>query len=80
MTPLWIEGHFQRRRIPVRNLSNLLKTKRGLVLGGGEVVHELTFTLPSMLVSSSTMPEVREQYRRIITGALRGRSSWNRRA
>jgi methanol---5-hydroxybenzimidazolylcobamide Co-methyltransferase len=47
-----------------------LKTRRGMVLGGGTVYPELNFTLPTMLVTSETMPEVREQYRQIISGAL----------
>jgi methanol--5-hydroxybenzimidazolylcobamide Co-methyltransferase len=47
-----------------------LTTRRGLVLGGGQVVPELNFTLPTMSVDESTMPEVRDQYRQIITGAL----------
>jgi methanol---5-hydroxybenzimidazolylcobamide Co-methyltransferase len=48
-----------------------LTTRHSLVLGGGQVYPELNFTLPTMLVNESTMPEVRQQYRQIITGALR---------
>lgn len=48
-----------------------LRTRRGLVLGGGTVYPELNFTLPPMLVDASTMPEVRQQYEQMITGALR---------
>jgi len=47
-----------------------LTTRRGLVLGGGRVYPELNFTLPPMFVNETTMPEVRTQYRQIITGAL----------
>ena len=47
-----------------------LTTRRGLVLGGGQVYPELNFTLPTMLVNADTMVEVREHYRQIITGAL----------
>lgn len=47
-----------------------LITRRGLVLGGGQVIPELNFTLPTMLVTEGTMPEVRQHYRQIITGAL----------
>jgi methanol--5-hydroxybenzimidazolylcobamide Co-methyltransferase len=47
-----------------------LVTRRGLSLGGGAVYPELNFTLPPMFVDQSTMPEVRNQYRQIITGAL----------
>jgi methanol--5-hydroxybenzimidazolylcobamide Co-methyltransferase len=47
-----------------------LTTRQGLQLGGGVVYPELNFTLPPMFVNESTMPEVREQYRGIITSAL----------
>jgi methanol--5-hydroxybenzimidazolylcobamide Co-methyltransferase len=47
-----------------------LLTRQGLRLGGGIVYPELNFTLPPMFVDESTMPEVRDQYRQIITGAL----------
>jgi len=47
-----------------------LTTRRGMVIGGGTVYPELNFTLPPMMVEGSTMPEVRRQYREIITGAL----------
>jgi methanol--5-hydroxybenzimidazolylcobamide Co-methyltransferase len=47
-----------------------LTTRDGLTLGGGLVYPELNFTLPPMLVEESTLPEVRRQYREIITGAL----------
>jgi methanol--5-hydroxybenzimidazolylcobamide Co-methyltransferase len=47
-----------------------LMTRGGLNLGGGLVYPELNFTLPSMTVESATMPEVRSQYRQIISGAL----------
>jgi methanol--5-hydroxybenzimidazolylcobamide Co-methyltransferase len=47
-----------------------LTTRRGMTIGGGLVYPELNFTLPIMLVDETTMPEVRNQYRQIITGAL----------
>lgn len=47
-----------------------LTTKRGMKLGDGTVYPELNFTLPPMFVNDSTMPEVRQQYQQIITGAL----------
>ena len=34
-------------------------TPRGLVIGGGRVYPELNFTLPTMFVDETTMPEVR---------------------
>src|ERR1035437_7026178 len=46
-----------------------LKTRRGMILGGGLVYPELNFTLPPMFVDEATMPEVRRQYQQIITGA-----------
>lgn len=46
-----------------------LSTKRGLTIGGGLVYPELNFTLPTMVVDETTMPEVRQQYREIITEA-----------
>jgi methanol---5-hydroxybenzimidazolylcobamide Co-methyltransferase len=47
-----------------------LTTRQGLRIGGGIVYPELNFTLPPMFVNESTMPEVRAQYRQIISGAL----------
>jgi methanol--5-hydroxybenzimidazolylcobamide Co-methyltransferase len=47
-----------------------LRTRQGLVIGGGTVYPELNFTLPPMLVDKGTMPEVRTQYQQIISGAL----------
>ena len=43
--------------------------KNGIVIGGGDVYPELNFTLPTMLITEQTMPEVIKQYREIITGA-----------
>lgn len=47
-----------------------LFTRNGLSIGGGQVYPELNFTLPTMLVDATTMPDVRLQYRQIISGAL----------
>ncbi|MEI7731559.1 MAG: methyltransferase MtaB domain-containing protein [Verrucomicrobiota bacterium] len=47
-----------------------LVTRRGMNIGGGTVYPELNFTLPPMLVEAGTMPEVRQNYQQIITGAL----------
>jgi methanol--5-hydroxybenzimidazolylcobamide Co-methyltransferase len=47
-----------------------LVTRRGLSIGGGTVYPELNFTLPTMFVNAATMPEVRQHYRQIISGAL----------
>lgn len=47
-----------------------LLTRLGLGIGGGMVYPEINFTLPPMFVDEHTMPEVRRQYREIITGVL----------
>ncbi|WP_428940770.1 methyltransferase MtaB domain-containing protein [Fontivita pretiosa] len=47
-----------------------LRTRSGLNIGGGVVYPELNFTLPPMLIQSDTMPQVLEQYRQMIRGAL----------
>jgi methanol--5-hydroxybenzimidazolylcobamide Co-methyltransferase len=47
-----------------------LKTRRGMVIGGGTVYPELNFTLPAIAVEAGTMGEISRQYREIITGAL----------
>jgi methanol--5-hydroxybenzimidazolylcobamide Co-methyltransferase len=47
-----------------------LRTRHGLILGGGGVYPELNFTLPMMSIDASSMPRVLEQYRQMITGAL----------
>jgi methanol---5-hydroxybenzimidazolylcobamide Co-methyltransferase len=48
-----------------------LTTRRGMTIGGGLVYPELNFTLPPMFVDANTLPEVRQHYRDIITGACR---------
>ena len=45
-------------------------TAHGLVIGGGIVYPELNFTLPTITINESTMPEIREHYRGIVDGAL----------
>lgn len=47
-----------------------LTTRRGLVLGGGLVYPEINFTLPPMLITSDTLPQVRQHYRDMIQGVL----------
>lgn len=47
-----------------------LSTRRGLVIGGGQVYPELNFTLPAMQINDETWPEVEAHYREIISGAL----------
>ena len=47
-----------------------LTTRRGMVIGGGQVYPELNFTLPPIAVEAGNMDEIRRQYQQIITGAL----------
>jgi methanol--5-hydroxybenzimidazolylcobamide Co-methyltransferase len=42
--------------------------KNGLVIGGGDVYPEINFTLPPMMITQETMPEVLDVYREIIQG------------
>jgi len=48
-----------------------LKTRSGMVIGGGTVYPELNFTLPPMTIDASSMAEVRRNYEQIIELALR---------
>jgi methanol--5-hydroxybenzimidazolylcobamide Co-methyltransferase len=48
-----------------------LKTRQGLVIGGGTVYPELNFTLPPMIIEAATMPNIYGQYRQIIADATR---------
>jgi methanol--5-hydroxybenzimidazolylcobamide Co-methyltransferase len=65
------------RSLAISNLDDLvfgvtphpLTLKNGMVIGGGVVYPELNFTLPDMNISAETMPEVRQQYTQMITGA-----------
>lgn len=47
-----------------------LETKKGMVLGGGEVYPELNFTLPPMLINKDNYNKVKQHYKDIIAGAL----------
>jgi len=47
-----------------------VKTRRGLVIGGGQVYAELNFTLPMMSINQNTLGEVYAHYREIAEGAL----------
>ncbi len=48
-----------------------VKTRQGLVIGGGTVYPELNFTLPPMIIDSSSIPQIYGQYRQIISDATR---------
>ncbi len=45
--------------------------KNGLVIGGGTMYPELNFTLPDMLITAESMPEVRSQYTQMISEATK---------
>ncbi|HWS00638.1 MAG TPA: methyltransferase MtaB domain-containing protein, partial [Prolixibacteraceae bacterium] len=49
---------------------NPVTTRRGLVIGGGQVYAELNFTLPVMSINHNTLGEVYSHYREIAEGAL----------
>ncbi len=42
--------------------------KNGMTIGGGTMYPEVNFTLPTMLITRETMPEVIKNYKEIITG------------
>ena len=46
-----------------------VKTRSGMVIGGGQVYPELNFTLPPMEINEANWPEIRRQYQEIIGGA-----------
>lgn len=45
--------------------------KNGLIIGGGQILPELNFTLPDMLITEQTMPEVLKQYKGIVEDACK---------
>ena len=45
-----------------------VKLKNGMSIGGGTVYPEINFTLPPMLITKESMPEVIRNYKEIITG------------
>ena len=45
--------------------------KNGLIIGGGQILPELNFTLPQMLITDETMPEVLRQYKSITEDACK---------
>lgn len=45
--------------------------KNGLSIGGGKILPELNFTLPNMLITEESMPEVIQQYTDIIEDACK---------
>ncbi len=47
-----------------------VKTRRGLMIGGGQVYSELNFTLPVMSINDSTLHQVYKHYSEIVEGAL----------
>jgi len=47
---------------------NPVTLKNGMVIGGGEIYPEINFTLPPMLITQETMPEVLRIYKEIMHG------------
>ena len=45
-----------------------IKLKNGMVIGGGTVYPEINFTLPTMMITKATMPEVIANYKQITEG------------
>jgi len=45
--------------------------KNGLVIGGGTIYPELNFTLPTMMINQSTMPDVIKEYKAMIEDACK---------
>lgn len=45
--------------------------KNGLIIGGGNIYPELNFTLPPMLISKESMPDVTKEYKSIIEDACK---------
>ncbi len=66
------------KKLAVKNSADLIfgyapkpvTTRRGLVIGGGIVYPELNFTLPTMSINDSTLPNITNQYKEIVNGAL----------
>jgi methanol--5-hydroxybenzimidazolylcobamide Co-methyltransferase len=54
-----------------------VQTRRGLLIGGGTVYSELNFTLPTITINDSTLPEVYRHYREIAGEALRRAAELN---
>ncbi len=48
-----------------------VKTKSGLVIGGGLIYPELNFTLPPMEINASNMTEIKEIYTEMTNGVLK---------
>lgn len=47
-----------------------VKCGQGVMIGGGEVLPEVNFTLPPMTLRSETLPEVRQRFREIVIRVL----------
>ena len=73
------EKSFNAGELAVRSLDDFIFGKalhpvacgRGLLCGGGTVVPEINFTLPSIDISESTWPDIRQQYREMIEDVCR---------
>ena len=51
------------------NAPHPLTTRRGLIIGGGQVYPELNFTVPPMTIDDATFPNIKKMYKSIITEA-----------
>lgn len=56
---------------------NPLTLKNGMVIGGGTVFPEINFTLPEMIIEKTSMEEVRNQYREMISGTTKRAAELN---
>lgn len=67
------------KELAIKDLGNFIygsapkpvKAGRGLEIGGGTLIPEINFTLPSMEVNEETMPKVLDQYSEIIDGVIK---------
>jgi methanol--5-hydroxybenzimidazolylcobamide Co-methyltransferase len=46
-----------------------VRTRSGMVIGGGDVYPVLNFTLPPMEINEASWPEIRRQYQEVVSGA-----------
>lgn len=67
------------RKLAVQSLNDFVygsapypvRTKNGMVIGGGFVYPEINFTLPPVIINKRTMPDIKSQYKEIIEAVYR---------
>ena len=67
-----------KKQLAIKNINDFVYGKaplpvtcgRGVVIGGGEVVPEINFTLPPMTINDTTWQQVRIEYQDMIDGVL----------